>query len=85
MAVKRLKDRPADSRVLVLLTDGASNAGTMEPLQAAKLANADTFIRANPEGYHAKAGERGARFSGGEKQRISIARAITASIPRSST
>ena len=44
VAVKRLKDRPADSRVLVLLTDGASNAGTMEPLQAAKLAK-DLGIR----------------------------------------
>ncbi len=44
VAVKRLKDRPADSRVLVLLTDGASNAGTMDPLQAAKLAK-DLGIR----------------------------------------
>lgn len=44
VSVKRLKDRPADSRVLVLLTDGASNAGTMEPLQAAKLAK-DLGIR----------------------------------------
>jgi len=38
MAVKRLRDRPAESRVLVLLTDGASNAGTLDPLDAAKLA-----------------------------------------------
>lgn len=38
IAVKRLKDRPAPERVLVLLTDGASNAGVMEPLQAAALA-----------------------------------------------
>jgi Ca-activated chloride channel homolog len=44
VAVKRLKDRPADSRVLVLLTDGASNAGAMDPLQAAKLAK-DLGIR----------------------------------------
>ena len=48
---------------------------------AAKLANADAFIRANPEGYSAKVGERGARFSGGEKQRISIARAIFKNAP----
>lgn len=38
VAVKRLKERPAESRVLVLLTDGASNAGVMQPLQAAELA-----------------------------------------------
>lgn len=38
IAVKRLRDRPAESRVLVLLTDGANNAGVMQPLQAAELA-----------------------------------------------
>jgi Ca-activated chloride channel homolog len=44
IAVKRLKDKPASSRVLILLTDGASNAGVMEPLQAAELAK-DLGIR----------------------------------------
>ncbi len=48
---------------------------------AAKLANAHDFILRNPEGYQAKVGERGARFSGGEKQRISIARAIFKNAP----
>lgn len=38
MAVLRLRDRPAESRVVVLLTDGASNAGTLAPLDAARLA-----------------------------------------------
>ncbi|WP_315980112.1 VWA domain-containing protein [Aliamphritea spongicola] len=38
IAAKRLKDRAEDSRVLVLLTDGANNEGVMEPLQAAALA-----------------------------------------------
>jgi Ca-activated chloride channel family protein len=38
LAVKRLRERPAASRVLVLLTDGASNTGNLEPLQAARLA-----------------------------------------------
>ncbi len=38
IAVKRLKDRPAPERVLVLLTDGASNAGVMQPMRAAALA-----------------------------------------------
>lgn len=38
MAVLRLRDRPAKSRVVVLLTDGASNAGTLDPREAARLA-----------------------------------------------
>lgn len=38
VSVKRLKDRPAKGRVLILLTDGASNEGVMEPLKAAALA-----------------------------------------------
>lgn len=38
LAVKRLKDRPADSRVLILLTDGDNTAGELLPKQAAELA-----------------------------------------------
>ncbi len=38
LAVKRLQDRPAENRVLILLTDGANTAGTMEPKKAAELA-----------------------------------------------
>jgi Ca-activated chloride channel family protein len=38
LAVKRLKDRPAENRVLILLTDGQNNAGALEPIEAAKLA-----------------------------------------------
>lgn len=41
IATKRLRDRPAESRVLVLLTDGASNAGALDPLEAARLAAAE--------------------------------------------
>jgi Ca-activated chloride channel family protein len=52
MAVKRLRDRPAESRVLVLLTDGASNAGTLEPLRAAELAR-DEGIRVHTIGVGA--------------------------------
>ncbi len=39
LAVKRLRERPQQSRVLILLTDGANTAGEVDPLQAAKLAN----------------------------------------------
>ena len=38
LAVKRLKERPDDSRVLILLTDGMNTAGKVEPVQAAQLA-----------------------------------------------
>lgn len=39
ISVKRLKDRPEEGRVLVLLTDGANNEGVMDPGKAATLAN----------------------------------------------
>lgn len=38
LAVKRLKDRPANSRVLILLTDGTNTAGALSPEQAARIA-----------------------------------------------
>lgn len=38
LAVKRLQERPQESRVLILLTDGANTAGEIEPLKAAELA-----------------------------------------------
>jgi Ca-activated chloride channel homolog len=38
LAVKRLKNQPADSRVLLLLTDGANTAGEVSPIKAAELA-----------------------------------------------
>lgn len=48
---------------------------------AAKLANAHTFISTQGRGYDARVGDRGNLFSGGEKQRISIARAIFKDAP----
>lgn len=47
-----------------------------EILEAAKLANADEFIQKLPEKYDTLVGDRGAKLSGGEKQRLAIARAM---------
>ena len=43
---------------------------------AARLANADGFIEALPEGYQSRVEERGSNFSGGQLQRLAIARAV---------
>jgi ATP-binding cassette subfamily B protein/subfamily B ATP-binding cassette protein MsbA len=48
---------------------------------SAKLANAHGFISATPQGYENQVGERGSFLSGGEKQRVSIARAIYKDAP----
>jgi ATP-binding cassette subfamily B protein len=52
-----------------------------EIVAAARLANADDFIQALPEGYDTVVGERGMRLSGGERQRISLARAFLKNAP----
>ncbi len=41
LAVKRLREQPQGQRVLILLTDGVSNAGVLEPLRAAELAKTE--------------------------------------------
>jgi ATP-binding cassette subfamily B protein len=52
-----------------------------EIVAAARAAQADDFIQLLPEGYDTSVGERGARLSGGEKQRIAIARAFLKNPP----
>ena len=60
---------------------GKPGASREEVERAAKLANADEFIRELPEGYNTLVGERGVKLSGGQRQRIAIARAILKDAP----
>ena len=60
---------------------GAPGASPDAIENAARLAQADGFIRALPQGYETKLGERGVQLSGGQRQRIAIARAILRDAP----
>ena len=55
---------------------GRWEATDVEVEEAARLAQIDTFIRRSPQGYETEVGERGLKLSGGEKQRVAIARTI---------
>jgi ATP-binding cassette, subfamily B, heavy metal transporter len=60
---------------------GRWEAGDGAVEDAAGLAQIDAFIRAAPKGYETEVGERGLKLSGGEKQRVAIARTILKSPP----
>ncbi len=57
---------------------GKPNATDAEVLEAARIANADWFIRRLPTGYNSRVSERGHNFSEGQRQLIAIARAVLA-------
>ena len=62
-------------------SDGRWEATDAEVEEAARLAQIDAFIRLSPKGYETEVGERGLKLSGGEKQRVAIARTILKAPP----
>jgi ATP-binding cassette subfamily C protein CydD len=60
---------------------GCPEATSAQVQEAARQAHADIFIEALPRGYDTVIGERGARLSGGEAQRLSLARAFLKNAP----
>jgi ABC-type multidrug transport system fused ATPase/permease subunit len=60
---------------------GKLNATEAELIAAARAANCHDFIARLPEGYDSRVGERGVKLSVGEKQRVSIARALLKNAP----
>ena len=60
---------------------GRWEATEEEVFEAARTAQIDDFIRSLPQGYTSQVGERGLKLSGGEKQRVAIARTILKSPP----
>ncbi len=60
---------------------GRPEASDAQVAEAARLARIDDFIRSLPDGYETMVGERGLKLSGGEKQRVAIARTILKNPP----
>ena len=60
---------------------GVENATMEQVIEAAKIANAHDFIMEKPEGYNTNIGDRGGKLFGGQRQRVSIARAILKNPP----
>jgi len=60
---------------------GRWDAGDAEVEEAARLAQIDSLIRMAPKGYETQVGERGLKLSGGEKQRVAIARTVLKAPP----
>ncbi|MDC3401568.1 ABC transporter ATP-binding protein/permease [Alphaproteobacteria bacterium] len=70
-----------DDTISANIAFGCHDATDEQIVAAAKLAAADEFIDALPDGYQTSVGEGGLRLSGGQKQRLAIARAILKDAP----
>jgi subfamily B ATP-binding cassette protein MsbA len=64
------------SSIFTNIAYAKSDAGLEEVIKAAKIANIHSFIESLKDGYESEVGERGVTLSGGEKQRMCLARAI---------
>ena len=60
---------------------GMENVKMEDVIAAAKIANAHEFIQSMPDGYNTNIGDRGVKMSGGQRQRMSIARAVLKNPP----
>src|SRR5580692_7583216 len=67
--------------ILYTINYGRDGASEGEVIAAAENAQIDGFIRSLPQGYDAPVGERGLKLSGGEKQRVAIARTMLKAPP----
>ncbi|MGL5437648.1 MAG: ABC transporter ATP-binding protein [Lachnospiraceae bacterium] len=70
-----------NNTIMENIRTGKQNATDDEVIRAAKMACCDEFIRKMSDGYHTIIGENGSTLSGGECQRISIARALLKDAP----
>lgn len=76
MAIVPQKTTLFTGTVLENIRWGKEDATEEEAIEAARMAQAHEFIAATPEGYQTRVGQGGVNFSGGQKQRLSIARAL---------
>ncbi|PCI04441.1 MAG: metal ABC transporter permease [Hyphomicrobiales bacterium] len=67
--------------ILYNIRYGRPDASDEEVEQAAEMAQIGEFIKSLPDGYHTQVGERGLKLSGGEKQRVAIARTLLKAPP----